>query len=64
MVLYIMTLPGMQDGRMTNWDSNCSLNTTMMKLLNVKSDREYRELLQSKKLTTVLKNIEKKLDTN
>ena len=48
-----MVLPGMSDGReFTNWQSSCKMNQEIMKILNVKDDSQYREILQTKEIKT------------
>ena len=47
-----MVLPGMSDGRQfTNYESNCKYNLELMKQFHAKDEKEYREKLQSTKMT-------------
>lgn len=58
-----MVLPGMSDGRMfTIYTTNCQMNKDIMKALNINSENEYREVLQSDEISKKLNNLEKKID--
>lgn len=39
--------PGMSDGRMTNWRSNCEMELDLMRKNGIATETEYRQALQN-----------------